>query len=116
MALNRAYQKPAAPRTAHPMRTAAAKLPPRRLVSGGDSSIGLILALAFCAPFLAAQEAPENLAKLVAHRETETETERNEYMYRQTVTLQELDEKGGMRGEYRETRDIIFSPKHERTE
>jgi len=63
-----------------------------------------------------AQEAPPNLAKLVAHRETETEAERNEYTYRQTVTLDELDDHGATRGQYRETRDVIFSPHHERTE
>ena len=34
---------------------------------------------------------PPNLARLVAHRETETEAERNQYMYRQSVTLDELD-------------------------
>jgi hypothetical protein len=64
----------------------------------------------------AAQEPPPNLAKLVAHRETETETERNEYTYRQNVTLDELDDHGGARGQYRETRDVIFSPQHDRTE
>jgi hypothetical protein len=63
-----------------------------------------------------AQDPPENLAKLVAHRESETEAERNEYTYRQTVTLEELDDKGTARGQYREARDIIFSPKHERSE
>lgn len=52
----------------------------------------------------------------MAHRESETETERNEYMYRQTVTIEELDTSGAARGAYREVRDIIFSPKHERTE
>ena len=62
------------------------------------------------------QEPPANLAKLVAHRETETEAERNEYTYRQTFTLDELDDHGATRGLYRETRDIIFSPQHERTE
>ncbi len=65
---------------------------------------------------LRAQDPPENLAKLVAHRESETEAERNEYMYRQTVTIEELDDHGSARGQYREARDIIFSPKHERTE
>jgi hypothetical protein len=66
----------------------------------------------------AAQEStpPPNLAKLVAHRETETEKERNEYTYRQSVTLDELDDHGATRGMYRETRDVIFSPTHERTE
>ena len=52
----------------------------------------------------------------MAHRETETESERNEYTYRQTVTIEELDSRGGARGRYREVRDIIFSPKRERSE
>jgi len=71
------------------------------------------------APRLHAQtgdDPPPNLAKLVAHRETETVAERNEYTYRQTFTLQELDGSGASRGEYKEVRDIIFSPAHERTE
>ena len=68
------------------------------------------------APTALSQDPPANLAKLVAHRETETEAERNEYLYRQTVTVEELDDHGGIRGDYREVRDIIFSPRHERTE
>jgi hypothetical protein len=63
-----------------------------------------------------AQDPPANLAKLVAHRETETETERNEYTYRQGLTIDELDDHGAARGQYRETRDIVFSPKHDRSE
>jgi hypothetical protein len=83
-------------------------------------AIGLILASGVF-PALAAQESapnepPPNLAKLAAIRETETETARNEYAYRQTVILEELDSRGGMRGEYREVRDIIFSPTRERTD
>ncbi len=62
------------------------------------------------------EEPPPNLAKLVAQRETATEAERNEYTYRQTVTIEELDDHGGARGVYRELRDIVFSPTHERTE
>ena len=65
---------------------------------------------------VSAQEPPASLAKLVAHRESETEAERNEYTYRQTVTIDELDDHGAVRGQYREVRDIIFSPKHERSE
>jgi len=83
-------------------------------------TIALILASALLASLPAArlwaQDPPANLAKQVAHRETETETERNEYTYRQTVTLDELDDHGGARGQYREVRDVIFSPKHERSE
>ncbi len=92
-----------------PIRRAARKPP-------SDWAIGLILAFAFLAPATPAQEPPPNLAKLVAHRESETEAERNEYMYRQTVTLDELDGRGAARGEFKEVRDIIFSPKHERSE
>ena len=66
--------------------------------------------------FALAQDPPADLAKLVAQRESESEVERNEYMYRQTVTIDELDDHGGARGSYREIRDVIFSPKHDRTE
>jgi hypothetical protein len=64
----------------------------------------------------APSEPPPNLVKLVSQRETETETERNEFTYRQKVTLEELDDRGAIRGIYQETRDVIFSPQHERTE
>jgi hypothetical protein len=64
----------------------------------------------------AQDEPPPNLAKLVAHRETETEAERSEYTYRQNLTIEELDDHGAARGRYRETRDVIFSPQHERSE
>jgi hypothetical protein len=84
-------------------------------------AIGLILASVLCGTASYAfvrpdDDPPPNLAKLVAHRETETEAERNEYMYRQTFTLDELDDHGGVRGEYKEVRDVIFSPAHERSE
>jgi hypothetical protein len=103
---------PARPSTPQPISSAARKLP-------SDLTIGLILASMFAVAWLPAQTAdqpPPNLARLVAHRETETVAERNEYMYRQTVTIQELDGRGVARGEYKEVRDIIFSPAHERTE
>ena len=37
-------------------------------------------------------------------------------MYRQTLTIEELDGRAAARGDYREIRDVIFSPTHERTE
>ena len=92
-----------------PISAAARKLP-------SVLAIALILALAAEPLGLRADDPPANLAKLVAHRETETEAERNEYTYRQTVTIEELDSNGGARGQYHEVRDIIFSPSHERTE
>ena len=75
-----------------------------------------MLLAALLSPQARGQDPPANLAKLVAHRETETETERNEYTYRQGVTIDELDDHGAARGQYRETRDVIFSPQHDRTE
>jgi hypothetical protein len=103
---------PAKPSAPQPASSAARKL-------ASDLAIGLILASVLAATFSSAQQPdgpPANLAKLVAHRETETQAERNEYTYRQTVTIQELDDHGTARGEYKEVRDIIFSPTHERTE
>ena len=111
IAFRRAYAMPAAPNAIQPIRSAAWK-------ARVDLAIALILAsvISGLPARLAAQDEPPNLAKLIAHRESETEAERNEYMYRQTFTLDELDSRGGARGEYREVRDIIFSPKHERSE
>lgn len=116
MPLDRPYSRPAVPSTIQPVSHAAWK-------ARSDFAIALILASVLLAPCPAAAQSdpppnnpPPNLAKLVAHRESETEAERNEYTYRQTVTIDELDDRGGARGEYKEVRDITFSPKHERTE
>ncbi|MGA7238612.1 MAG: hypothetical protein WBY44_23225 [Bryobacteraceae bacterium] len=114
MPLARAYRKPAAARTAQPIPKAARN-------PAGVCFIALILAFglfvtARAAVSISTDDPPTNIAKLAAHRETETEAERNEYTYHQTVTLDELDSNGGIRGSYSEVRDIIFSPKHERTE
>ena len=109
MPLSRAYRTPATPSAIQPIGTAAWKLP-------SVFAIGFILTSVLFAPPARAQDPPAGLPKLVAHRETETEAERNEYMYRQTVTIDELDDHGAARGAYREVRDIVFSPQHERTE
>ncbi len=106
MSFARAYIRPTAPSATHPISRAARKPP-------GVLFIGLILTFGLRAT---AAEPPSNLAKLVAARETETEAERNEYTYRQTVTMEELDARGAVAGSYREIRDVIFSPEHERTE
>jgi hypothetical protein len=64
----------------------------------------------------AQNEPPPNLVRLVAQRETATENERNQYMYRQVVEIEELGKTGTAIGRHREVRDIIFSPQRERTE
>ncbi len=69
-----------------------------------------------CAADLQAADPPPNLARLVAHRESETVAERRQYAYTQSVRLQEMDTRGSQTGEYREIREVIFSPAGERTE
>jgi hypothetical protein len=78
--------------------------------------MGVILALACLLPCAQPQSPPPGLARRVAARESETEAARNQYTYRQSVVIEELSAHGARLGEYREVRDIIFSPEHERTE
>ena len=113
MPLERAYSKPAALSAVHPASRAARKPP-------SDWVIGLILALGCdgwrASPAPRQTKRPPNLARQIAHQESETQAARNEYTYRQTVVFAELDAHGAATGEYREERDVIFSPAHERTE
>jgi len=64
----------------------------------------------------AAEQAPRDLIRHVAEREAQTERERGNYTYRQTVAVEELNAMGFRTGEYREVRDVIFSPAGKRTE
>jgi hypothetical protein len=78
-----------------------------------------MIALGCAGPFrspLYAKEPPPDLAKRVAHRESETAEERLQYAYTQSVRLQEVDGRGIQAGEYREVREVIFSPTGDRTE
>jgi hypothetical protein len=112
MPLSRANHQPAAPSITQPATSAARNAP-------SDWFIALILALGALAPLLPAQapqEPPADLVRRVARREAETQAERDHYTYRQTVTVEELDDRGVIRGDYREVRDVVFSPAQERTE
>jgi hypothetical protein len=80
------------------------------------ASIGIILASALFLPFLAAQEPPAGLAKMVAARATATRAALDRYTYRQSVTMEELSPTGARTGEYREVREVVFSPDGERSE
>ena len=103
-----AYQTAATMRTSHPAPTTAQY----RLGVYGIAAI-----IAFCTAIpLRAADPPANLAKLVAARETATAGERSHYTYTQSVRLQELDARGAATGEYKETREVIFSPSGERSE
>ncbi|HVN06320.1 MAG TPA: hypothetical protein VMT86_17985 [Bryobacteraceae bacterium] len=68
------------------------------------------------APPIRAQEPPPDLARRIAHQESATEAARDQYDYRQTVEFSELDSHGAATGQYREVRDVILSPDHQRTE
>jgi len=59
---------------------------------------------------------PPGLPKKVASRETASEAARVNFMYRQNVLIEELDDHGARRGDYQETREVAFSPQAERTE
>lgn len=63
-----------------------------------------------------ADDPPSDLVRRVAARETETQEAQSNYTYEQSVTIEELDKHGARAGEYREVRDIIFSPTEQRTE
>lgn len=85
----------------------------------GEFAIAVMIALGFpvlfCVP-LWAKDPPADLAKRVSHRESETASERRQYAYTQSVRLQEMDGHGMQAGEYRETREVIFSANGDRTE
>ncbi len=81
----------------------------------GEFGIAVMIALA-CIRASGAAEPPADLAKRVAHRESETAEERRQYAYSQSVKLQEIDGRGRETGEYKETREVIFSPTGDRTE
>src|SRR3954469_21271965 len=57
-----------------------------------------------------AAEPPADIAKRVAARETAAEADRAHFTYRQIVTINDYA------GEYKEVRDIVFSPEGERSE
>jgi len=81
-------------------------------------NIGLIVAsgLLFPAVGLRGAEPPPGLLKKIAQRETENAQARENYTYRQSVTIQEFDDLGKVTGQYREVRDITFSPNRVRYE
>ena len=70
-------------------------------------SIALIVASA-CA--LAAAEPPAGFLRKIAERETENARAMENYTYRQSLSMQEFNVQGAVVGEYREVRDVTFSP------
>jgi hypothetical protein len=76
----------------------------------------LASALMFAVGSLHAAEPPPGLLRKISARETENARARENYTYRQSVTIQEFDDRGTVTGQYREVRDVTFSPNRVRYE
>lgn len=63
-----------------------------------------------------AADPPAHLLKKIAERETEDARARQNYTYRQSVTIQEFDDRDTVTGQYHEVTDVTFSPTGERYE
>src|SRR5579875_1052054 len=63
-----------------------------------------------------AAEPPPGLLHKIAERESANAEAMSNYTYRQSVTLEEINDHGVVTGEYHEVRDVTFSPKHVRYE
>jgi hypothetical protein len=74
------------------------------------------LSATICSTFVTADEAPADLVRRVSLVETETQQVRDHYTYRQSVAVEELSDRGTRVGQYREVRDVVFSPGGERAE
>ncbi len=81
-------------------------------------NIALIVASAIGWPgtSLRAADPPTGLLRKIAERETANAQAMSNYTYRQAVTIQEFNDHGAVTGQYREVRDITFSPSHVRYE
>lgn len=76
----------------------------------GAAAIFLVSSIAFAA------DPPPGLARKAAERETAGEAARAQYLYQQKVLIEDFSRRGIKTGEFRETREVIFSPSGERTE
>jgi hypothetical protein len=72
--------------------------------------------LAYSGARIWATQVPDHLLKRIAQREAENAYARNNYTYRQTVTVDEFSDRGLRTGQYREVRDVMFSPEKGRYE
>ena len=75
-------------------------------------NIALIVASGLLLPVcvLKAADPPPGLLKKIAAKETEFARARENYTYRQSVTIQEFNDQGAVTGQYHEVRDVTFSP------
>src|SRR5438094_5584453 len=78
--------------------------------------IRFMLASSFFAAFASAEAPPTDLIKRIRAAETAAQQTQSNYTYRQSVAVEELDNHGAIAGDYREVRDIVFSPTGQRSE
>jgi len=79
--------------------------------TGAFRNTALIVTSVFASSFrLCAADPPPNLLKMIAARESENAQARENYTYRQSVTIEEFNDRGIVTGQYHEVRDITFSP------
>lgn len=64
----------------------------------------------------AADLAPQDVIQKFAAKEAEFRKARENYTYRQSVKLEELDSSGGVTGKWEEVEDVIFGPNKQREE
>lgn len=67
-------------------------------------------------PSLPAEEAPRDLARRIAEREGAAAKAREQYMYQQSLVVEDFDASGRKGGIYTEGREVVFSPAGERSE
>jgi hypothetical protein len=81
-------------------------------------NIALIVASAFAysGSWLVAAEPPPGLLRKIADRETQNAIARDDYTYRQSITVQEFNQQGAVTGQYHEVLDVTFSPNRGRYE
>lgn len=63
-----------------------------------------------------AADPPRDLARRIAERESASEQERAQYLYKQTLAIEEFDKRNAKAGEYTERREVVFLASGERTE
>jgi hypothetical protein len=77
----------------------------------------LLLCAIFALPVWAADDVnPDEIIRKFAAKESQFQRARENYTYRQTVRIQELDYDGNPHGKYEIVSDIVFGPDGKRTE
>src|SRR5580693_2104055 len=75
-----------------------------------------VLCSAFCSLAAAADLAPEVVIQKFAAKEAEFRKARENYTYRQSVKMEEIDGSGNVEGKWEEVDDVIFGPNKQRVE